>query len=515
MNNLFSNQLSSNSCPPCPSDDSLFFNLILGINYENTKENCYIFLKNYSRQYSYQRRDLFIIIINQLVTNEYPDKMAVNNESVYLVRQLIKKYTKNNILNALYEFISEKEESLPQIQDKNDMNCINDISLANNDNYPNNKISSKENKKINNKEKEKYENNELSTNIQKITSFLSKKRSSQDPQKKTEEKRPETTFKISKMPRSIKEENNSKKESEKEKIDLVIDENDDEEIIEEEDNESLIPRKKNKKLMSKNKGLEEKAKCQHNNKENIEEKNKGLNKEEKENSKIKQKVKEFRPISPQKFENRLKSMSINNIKYYMSLIHQNNSKQKKTKLKEDKNRSFSLEEVIKLDSSDELVTNNSHSNSQSSSPKKSEKKIHNLISKTLSSLNLSESQEIRIRKNKFGNHFIKYTDNNNNSFVYSYVVKRYKDPEKQIIIFRCNNRKCKGKGEYSIEQKRFKVLEEHDMQMNLHNIAVQHYCIKDALLNDGSCNGYQLIKDINSPNDFSYIKDKKVIMINH
>ena len=267
--------------------------------------------------------------------------------------------------------------------------------------------------------------------------------------------------------------------------------------------------------MAKNKELEEKAKYQYNNKENFEEKKKELNKEEKENSKIKQKLKEFRPIPPQKIENRLKSMSLNNIKYYMSLIHQNNSKQKKAKLKSDKNRSFSIEEVIKLDSSDELVTNNSHSNSHSSSPKKSEKKIHNLISKTLSSLNLSESQKILMRKNKYGNHFIKYSDSKNNSFVYSYVLKRYKGPEKQIISFRCNNRKCKGRGEYYIEQKRFRVIEEHDLQMNLHNIAVQHYCIKDALLNDGSCNGYQLIKDIYSPNDFSYIKDKKVIMINH
>ena len=92
MNNNDSNQLLSASCPPCSSDDSIFFNLILRTSYENTKENCLIFLKNYSQQILYSKRDIFKIIINELTFNQYSNKMINNNESIYLIRQFIKKY---------------------------------------------------------------------------------------------------------------------------------------------------------------------------------------------------------------------------------------------------------------------------------------------------------------------------------------------------------------------------------------------------------------------------------------
>ena len=45
MDKQESTHLLSNACPPVFSDDSLFFNLILGTTYENTKENCLLFLK--------------------------------------------------------------------------------------------------------------------------------------------------------------------------------------------------------------------------------------------------------------------------------------------------------------------------------------------------------------------------------------------------------------------------------------------------------------------------------------
>ena len=75
-------------------------------------------------------------------------KIIGNDESIYLIRQVIKKYSRNNILNALFEFICEKENDDPPIdQDKN--NTTNDTSINKNQNIENEEEPKKNIKKFN------------------------------------------------------------------------------------------------------------------------------------------------------------------------------------------------------------------------------------------------------------------------------------------------------------------------------------------------------------------------------
>lgn len=360
MNNLYSSQLFSSTCPPCPSDNSLFFNLILGTSYENTKENCLIFLKNYSKQYFYQKRDIFKMIINELILNEISDKMISINESIYLINQLIKKYSKNNILNALYEFISEKEEIIQPIESKNNLNIANNFSSNKNGNNENNDTNSndKEPKKVDNilfnniKEKVEDINNELN-NI-KNSKFLEKKRKNCETSKINDESTQKNNKKLKfiirkedkKEERNIKEENfvkNEGQKNEKEDINENIYLNVEEEIIEEGQNEIKIQKDKKKNNKAKNEIIE------------------------------------------QKIENKLKSMTINNIKNYFPLIPQNENNPNKTKA--NPKRCLLIEEMIKLDSnsnsnSNEIMMNNNSmtlkSISHSSTLSKKSKKIHEI-----------------------------------------------------------------------------------------------------------------------------------------
>ena len=125
MDTFDSNQLYSSACAPCYSDDSIFFNLILNSDYENTKENCLTFLNNYSKQILLTKRDIFKIFISELTLGEYSSQNICNDESKYLIRQVVKKYSKNNILNALYEFISENDNSSIEQEKNNSFNTNN------------------------------------------------------------------------------------------------------------------------------------------------------------------------------------------------------------------------------------------------------------------------------------------------------------------------------------------------------------------------------------------------------
>ena len=134
----FSN--NSYECAPCYNNESLFFNLILNTKYENTKENCLIFFRNYSRNIILSKRDLFKNIINELTLSQLSNKSIDNNnsiESIYLIRTCIKNYSRNNIINALYDFISEENnnniENNIQNINNNELNN-NAININNNDN---------------------------------------------------------------------------------------------------------------------------------------------------------------------------------------------------------------------------------------------------------------------------------------------------------------------------------------------------------------------------------------------
>jgi hypothetical protein len=124
------NQSEIYACAPSYSNESVFFNLILNTNYENTKENCVIFFKNYSKNIIISKRDLFRNIINELTLSQISNKDINNNsnESIYLIRTCIKKYSRNNIINALYDFISQNDDN--NIDNKEIIN-INSSSTMN------------------------------------------------------------------------------------------------------------------------------------------------------------------------------------------------------------------------------------------------------------------------------------------------------------------------------------------------------------------------------------------------
>ena len=101
------------ACAPPSANESVFFNLILNTKYENTKENCLIFLKNYSKNMAIIKKDLFKNMINELTLNPISNKIIGNDndESLYLIRACIKKYSRSNIINALFDFISQNDNN--------------------------------------------------------------------------------------------------------------------------------------------------------------------------------------------------------------------------------------------------------------------------------------------------------------------------------------------------------------------------------------------------------------------
>ena len=118
------------ACAPPSANESVFFNLILNTKYENTKENCLIFLKNYSKNMAIIKRDLFKNMINELTLNPISNKIIGNDndESLYLIRTCIKKYSRSNIINALFDFISQNENINNNIIN---INSSSDITNAN------------------------------------------------------------------------------------------------------------------------------------------------------------------------------------------------------------------------------------------------------------------------------------------------------------------------------------------------------------------------------------------------
>ena len=180
MDSTDSTQLFSNASPPVFSDNSIFFNLILGTSYENTKENCLLFLKNYSRNIIFPKREVLKILINELTLNKNSIKMLGNDEALYLMQQLIKKYSRNNIINALYEFISEKDDNfftpimennlnnssvdssmnklLNSKSEKDLKSGLNNISTVQESHNDDNDQSEDEEKEPNNKENKKKKN---------------------------------------------------------------------------------------------------------------------------------------------------------------------------------------------------------------------------------------------------------------------------------------------------------------------------------------------------------------------
>ena len=531
MENYDSTNIISNSSAPCLSDDSIFFNLILGTNYENTKENCLQFIINLSRHIYFPKRELFKILINELTLNEYQNKIICNDESIYLIRQIIKKYSRNNILNALYDYISSKDEITGSNGENNE--CINSqVNSSMKKNCSAEKDPSLNSKKIIEKDNEGEENELNKNDEEQKKDFLSKKRkdpSSKDPIKEKKDKKRKKGKKVK------KDNNKEKKENNKDKKDIDNDEigkdikdeenNDDCEGEDEEDKKKIEDDKEIKKENEEEKADKGKKKTLIKENENENEEVKGEIKEEKnkkiikqENDENKEEKKNFvskNKNSKQKSEEKrndlnkkrvLKTVPLLKSKGFTYFVCKNDKKFNQTKIKSK--RFFAPEEIIKLESSEEMNLNSS----LASSPIKNKNPLNKNDKgqmDILTFLNLGKSQIIhselsKQNENEFRSHLVKYQKEKN--MIISYKLKKYVDNGK-IILFECNNKKCKGKGEYDIDKKIFKEMVGHNICFNSHKMASIYYVSRDILLNDDDCHGYQLLKNN------TFIKDKIVIFL--
>ena len=557
MNTFDPNQFSNN-CAPIHSDDSIFFNLILNSNYENSKENCLLFLRNYSKQILYTKRDIFRIIINELTLGEQTNLDIRKDESIYLIHQIIRKYSRNNIINALYDFISmnedengnenENENNLID-QEKNSNTTTNDFTNDKSQNQERDQskkdiqnimdiTNKKENKKKDKKESDMkenensienggdgdiFDNDKISDiNSSKLLKFLEKKRKSTSfkkdkKDKKTKKEQKEKKENQDKEEKDDKNGEKSKKGEKKEKEKAKEHKNGnkkdyEKEQLKEEERENRF----NEKEMQKNDSNEEKEK----EKLRMDYYGYSKRKKEKKNSIIKKEIDDFEKEVKEKMHIKKKKNILNEenegakyqrksyknrIRYISSISPLKSFVSKSTR------RIISPIEIIKLESGEDLnfdsnITIFPMKNRKSKDRRRSANQID-----ILSYLNMNQSKDskpINDQEKQFGNHLIK--DPKNQEFIYSYRIKKYQNfKNNNIILFECNNNKCQGRGEYDIERKIFRETVEHNVPANFHKLAFAHYNVKQTLLMD-NCLGYQLFKDNNN-----FIKDKKVITLNN
>ena len=557
MNTFDPNQFSNN-CAPIHSDDSIFFNLILNSNYENSKENCLLFLRNYSKQILYTKRDIFRIIINELTLGEQTNLDIRKDESIYLIHQIIKKYSRNNIINALYDFISmnedengnenENENNLID-QEKNSNTTTNDFTndKSQNQERDQSKIdiqnvmditNKKENKKKDKKESDMkenensienggdgdiFDNDKISDiNSSKLLKFLEKKRKSTSfkkdkKDKKTKKDQKEKKENQDKEEKDDKNGEKSKKGEKKEKEKAKEHKNGNKKDYEKEQlKEEERENKFNEKEMQKNDSNEEKEK----EKLRMDYYGDSKKKKEKKNSIIKKEIDDFEKEVKEKMHIKKKKNILNEenegakyqrksyknrIRYISSISPLKSFVSKSTR------RIISPIEIIKLESGEDLnfdsnITIFPMKNRKSKDKRRSANQID--ILSYLNMNQLKDSKPINDQEKQFGNHLIK--DPKNQEFIYSYRIKKYQNfKNNNIILFECNNNKCQGRGEYDIERKIFRETVEHNVPANFHKLAFAHYNVKQTLLMD-NCLGYQLFKDNNN-----FIKDKKVITLNN
>ena len=499
MENINSSQSFSSPSPPV-SDDSIFFNLILGTNYENTKENCLQFLKNYSKYIFFPKREIFKMLINELTLNENSNKVIGTNESIYLLRQLIKKYSRNNILNAIYDFISEKEYDF--ISPANENNLINstDDSSMNKLLYSQSEKDSKceldllkkTQVKKNEEEDEKQELIKQNGNIN--HQLLSKKRklnSSKKGMKKNKEKNKskekrkkypvKKKFRIKKQIIKKKNENEEKKKEELEK----------QEKSEEKEKEIDSVRRTNE-IKKEEKEVEIGQK-----QVNI------ANKKEEENDKM-----EEEEVNEDNYKNKLRKKLINKSKSDNNLTSKKSKKIIFSNIKEK--RLLSAQKEILLENSEKASLYNSVKmpileNLKFKTIK--DKNQHDILSYFSPKKDNSFNSHKKVSNGvKYSCHLIKNPKDKN--CAYSYKIKRYQGKLNQTIIFECNNKKCKAMGEYDIDKRIFTEKVSHNIAASSHKICSIFNNIRDILLKDPDCDGYQILKD------GYYIKDKEIIFIN-
>ena len=556
MNTFDPNQFSNN-CAPIHSDDSIFFNLILNSNYENTKENCLLFLRNYSKQILYTKRDIFRIIINELTLGENANQDIRNDESIYLIHQIIKKYSRNNIINALYDFISvnegenENENNLiNKEKNTNNSSSTNDLSNDKSQNHERGQSINKNNKKRKDKDKKESVMKEKKNSIEnsrdggifdndnnndingsKYLKFLEKKRKSTSLKKTKKDKKAKKDKKEKKeiKENKEKEEKDDKNDKKSKKYEKKEKENNNEKEYEKEQNkeeeggkdkeeekENII----NERELEKRDANESKEKLRMDNHEHTKKK------KEKEKADIRKEIDDFEI----EIERTSKVKEKKNIKKEENIFNEENESAKyqrrsyknrtknlcsksplKSFVSKSTRRIISPIEIIKLESGEDLINDSNITIFPMKSRKSKDKRRSANQLDILSYLNMSKSKDsnpLNDQEKQFGNHLIK--DPEEKEFIYSYKIKKNQNIKKSnIILFECNNNKCQGKGEYDVERKIFRETVEHNIPPNFHNLAFAHYNMKQTLLMD-DCLGYQLFKDSNT-----FIKDKKVIMLNN
>ena len=479
-----SRQLLSSAGPPAFSEDSLFFNLILGTNYENTKDNCLQFLKNYSKNMFYPKREIFKILINELILNESSTKMLdinENNECIYLMRQLIKKYSKTNIVNALYDYISEKENDFfPPVIDNN----LNNTSVESSLNKLQSSQSEKDSKsvidnninifpdmikhEVRSQSYVKKENNKF---------FKKKKRYPESTRSKSNKNKNKKKIRNGKANKKLIKKAKEKQRTCKKEKDNINDKYEEMKI----ENLEIEIKKENTSSSKANNETEYQEITNNDEKGRNNEENKDEEKKSKINSyklklrnksSNKSKTSDVFKLKTEKKENVIK------LKHPFSVEKQNNDE-----LKLYKSMPTSL-----------MISNNNNSNTQRD---KNQMNITSYLNQQK-----IKNEEIAQNENQYTAHLVKIKE-----VIYSYKIKRHGGIKDNVIYFECNNRKCRGRAKYDIEKKIFQETVKHSISTISHNISFLYYSMRDELLKDKDSDGYQILKDN------SYIKDEEVVFL--
>lgn len=480
-----SRQLLSSAGPPAFSEDSLFFNLILGTNYENTKDNCLQFLKNYSKNMFYPKREIFKILINELILNESSTKILdinENNECIYLMRQLIKKYSKTNIVNALYDYISEKENVFfPPVIDNN----LNNTSVESSLNKLQSSQSEKDSKSVidNNinifPDMIKHEVRSQSYVMKENNKiFLKKKRYPDSTRSKSNKNKNKNKIKNGKANKKLIKKAKEKQRTCKKEKDNINDKYEEMKI----ENLEIEIKKENTSSSKANNETEYQEIT--NNDE------KGRNNEENKDEGKKSKINSYKLKLRNKSSNKSKTSDVFKLK--------TEKKENVIKLKHP----FSVEkqnnDELKLYKS--MPTSLMISNNNNNSNTKRDKNQMNITS-YLNHQKIKNEENTQI-ENQYTAHLVKIKE-----VIYSYKIKRHGGIKDNVIYFECNNRKCRGRAKYDIEKKIFQETVKHSIATISHNISFLYYSMRDELLKDKDTDGYQILKDN------SYIKDEEVVFL--
>ena len=293
-----------------------------------------------------------------------------------------------------------------------------------------------------------------------------------------------------------KEEKNGKNDKSKKLKKIRKDSNEEDEEKESQKDENENEEKNDEEIKDKNdEEMNEENKGKENQEDNLEEKGS----KNKNQNKNKEKKKEKENL----YRKKLRHSSSPKNKSVKSFISKSVNKPKT-----NPKRHTLGDEIIKLYSGEEQNINNSMTLYPIKAKVSTDKKCEHQLD-IISYLKLSKSQIInsntkKYNDNEFRSHLIKDLEKN---FVVSFKLKKFQNSKNKIILFDFNNRKCKGRGEYDVNKKLSKETVAHSLSLNSHKLSSFHYNVKETLLNDCDCFGYQLLKDN------SFIKDKKVIMI--